>query len=101
MSAAQWKRRNGSCARFDAATSASATRSLPVPLSPVSSTVTSRGAIRCTSTASFDIAGDVNTNERDSVSSPDSRSTSAFSRTDSVARATTAIISSASNGFLK
>jgi hypothetical protein len=53
------------------------------------------------STASFDIAGEVNTSERDSVSSPDSRSTSAFSRTDSVARATTPIMSSASNGFLK
>ena len=49
----------------------------------------------------LDIAADVKMSERDRLSSPESRSTSALRRTDSVARRTTAIISSTSNGFLK
>jgi hypothetical protein len=49
---------------------ASATRSLPVPLSPVISTVTSRGATRPTSTPSRRMASEVKTMERARASSP-------------------------------
>ncbi len=70
--AAQLKRTNGRSARREASTIASATLSLPVPLSPVMSTVTSRGATRPTSTPSRRIASEAKTIERARVSSPSS-----------------------------
>ena len=101
VSAAQLKRTKARSARRDAWTIASATRSLPVPLSPVRRTVTSRGATRATSTASRRIGSEEKTMVRASASSPASRSFSCASRTASSARRTTASSSSVSNGFLK
>ena len=87
--------------RRDARQSASATRSFPVPLSPVMSTVTSRGATRATSCASRRMLSDAKTIEPESASSPVSRSFSAASWTASTARRTTASSSSFSKGLRK
>jgi hypothetical protein len=56
--AAQLKRTKVRPARPEARQMASATRSLPVPLSPETSTVTSRGATRATSAASRRMASE-------------------------------------------
>ena len=98
---AQLNRTKGRAARREACTSASATRSLPVPLSPVSSTATSRGPTRATSEASRLMAGESKIMVRERASSPASRSFWARSRAASVARRTTARSSSGSKGLRK
>ena len=101
LSAAQLKRTNGRSARREPATMASARRSLPVPLSPEISTVTSRGAARPASSASRRMASDANTMLRESDSSQRSFSFSSARRVLSTARRTTASSSSISKGLRK
>ena len=99
--AAQLKRTNGLSARREPATMASARRSLPVPLSPEMSTVTSRGAARPASNASRCMASDANTMLRERESSQRSLSFSIARRVLSTERRTTASSSSISNGLRK
>jgi len=101
FSAAQLNRTNGLSARRDARTKASATRSFPVPLSPVISTVTSRGATRLTRSARRDIAAEAKTSECKRLTSPRSCSFSRSSCRVATERRTTVSTSSTSNGLRK
>ena len=100
-SAAQLKRMNGWSARGDPSTSARATSSLPVPLSPTTRTVTSRAATRSTNEATATIGSDSKTICFDSASRARSCRFSDARPTVSRQRRTTRTMSDASNGFEK